>query len=50
MWKRMAAAAGLAMILGACAVNGGRPVLGPVMDEPIGWSDYCQRVPTDPSC
>lgn len=50
MWKRVAAAAGLAIALAACVAERGRPVLGPVMDEPIGWSDYCQRVPTDPSC
>lgn len=44
----MAAIVGLVLI--GCVHNQDKPVLGPVVDEPIGWSDYCQRHPKDSSC
>ena len=44
----MAAIIGLVLI--GCVSNRDKPVLGPVIDEPIGWSDYCHRHPEDPSC
>lgn len=38
------------LVLTGCASNHERPVLGPVVDEPVGWSDYCRRHPDDASC
>jgi len=45
-----AMAAIVGMVLIGCVGNQVRPVLGPVVDEPVGWSEYCQRHPEDPSC
>jgi len=40
----------VAIILSGCASNKGSPVIGEVVDEPIGFSEMCIRNSTLPIC
>lgn len=46
----MAAGLCVAVISGCTGLHEGGPVLGPIVDSPPGWLDYCRRHPTDVDC
>jgi hypothetical protein len=40
----------VAVISGCTGLHEGGPVLGPIVDAPQGWIDYCKRNPKDKQC